>query len=72
MQIYEYPLRNGQAPKKCVLALGFFDGVHIAHRKLLLEAKKVANERGLEFGIFTFKSTGEIKVSTSKEFISLK
>jgi riboflavin kinase/FMN adenylyltransferase len=66
MQIYEYPLRNGQAPKKCVLALGFFDGVHIAHRKLLLEARKIANERGLEFGIFTFKSTGEIKSNSLK------
>ena len=61
MRIYEYPLINGQTPKKCVLALGFFDGVHIAHRNLISKAKEIADERGLEFGIFTFKSSGKIK-----------
>ena len=61
MRIYEYPLENLEAPKKCVLALGFFDGVHIAHRSLISEAKRLAEARGLEFGIFTFKSSGRIK-----------
>ena len=58
MQIYEYPgenIVNGE----CVLALGFFDGVHIAHRDLILTAKRTAEELGLPIGIFTFR--GDIK-----------
>ncbi len=44
-----------------MLALGFFDGVHIAHRDLLNEARRIAAERSLPFGIFTFGSAGAIK-----------
>lgn len=60
MLIYEYPGEN-RISGECVLALGFFDGVHIAHRDLILTAKAVAKERGLSFGIFTFHSGGIIK-----------
>ena len=58
MQIYEYPGEN-RIDGKCVLALGFFDGVHIAHRDLIKTARKIAEEKGLPLGIFTF--TGDVK-----------
>ena len=29
------------------MALGYFDGVHIGHQKVILEAKKQAEEKGL-------------------------
>lgn len=36
------------SPKNCVLALGFFDGVHIAHRALIQDAKALAARLGAE------------------------
>ncbi|MBR4836619.1 MAG: bifunctional riboflavin kinase/FAD synthetase, partial [Clostridia bacterium] len=35
MVIYHYPFKEKENIPKCVLALGFFDGVHIAHRDLI-------------------------------------
>lgn len=61
MVIYEYPASEKLNIPECVLALGFFDGVHIAHRDLLGEAKAIAERKGLKFGVFTFKSSGGIK-----------
>ena len=43
----------------CVMALGFFDGVHLAHRELLKTAAKAAKERGLPFAVYTFSSEGD-------------
>lgn len=37
-----------------VMALGFFDGVHRGHQKVILEAKKKAMELGLESSVMTF------------------
>lgn len=61
MEIYEYPKTQGNLPRECLLALGFFDGVHIAHRDLLRRAKEIALSSELPFGVFTFKSAGRIK-----------
>lgn len=66
MTIYEYPLISEKKPKECVLALGFFDGVHIAHRALLKRAREIANKKGLPFGVFTFKSAGNLKNSSAR------
>ena len=38
----------------CVAALGFFDGVHAAHRALINEAKATADKLNLPLAIFTF------------------
>ena len=46
-------------PEGAVYALGFFDGVHIAHRALIAEAKRQADALRLPLGIFTFSSEGE-------------
>lgn len=66
MTIYQYPTEQKTNINSCVLALGFFDGVHIAHRDLLSRAREVARERGLSFGIFTFGSSGNIKADTRR------
>lgn len=50
----------------CVLALGFFDGVHIAHRELISEAVRRARELGIPAGVFTFSSEGGIKSGTPR------
>lgn len=38
----------------CLIALGFFDGVHIGHRHLLQTAKKIAKRKKLTFAVMTF------------------
>lgn len=40
--------------KPCVLALGFFDGVHIGHRRVINEAKYIAKKRNLKLAVLTF------------------
>ncbi|WP_096189079.1 bifunctional riboflavin kinase/FAD synthetase [Evansella halocellulosilytica] len=37
-----------------VLALGFFDGVHKGHQKVIVTAKEEANKRGCKAGVMTF------------------
>ena len=68
MIIYQYPNKEKPNIEKCVLALGFFDGVHIAHRDLLNRAKEIARADGIAFGIFTFASSGKIKGKVQRLF----
>ncbi|MFJ7368873.1 adenylyltransferase/cytidyltransferase family protein [Lysinibacillus sp. NPDC098008] len=37
-----------------VMALGFFDGVHLGHQFLLQQAKKIANKKNLKLTVMTF------------------
>ncbi|MFM1651379.1 adenylyltransferase/cytidyltransferase family protein [Brevibacillus sp. B_LB10_24] len=37
-----------------VMALGFFDGVHLGHQSLLQQAKAIAKKKGLKFTVMTF------------------
>ena len=41
--------------KNLSLALGFFDGVHIAHKKLILKTVEIAKNSGLKSAVITFK-----------------
>lgn len=66
MVIYEYPSKQKLNIQDCVLSLGFFDGVHLAHRDLLRKSAEAAREKGLKFGVFTFKSDGNIKSNTGR------
>lgn len=38
----------------CVLAMGFFDGVHLGHKQLLEKAKQLSLQKGLELSVLTF------------------
>ncbi|WP_125710751.1 FAD synthetase family protein [Lacticaseibacillus porcinae] len=38
----------------CVLALGFFDGVHRGHQHVIKTAKRIAQQRGLPLAVMTF------------------
>ncbi|SDI05504.1 hypothetical protein [Alteribacillus bidgolensis] len=38
----------------CVLALGFFDGVHVGHKEILNMTKKIATVKKLDFSVMTF------------------
>ncbi|WP_342387951.1 FAD synthetase family protein [Salinicoccus bachuensis] len=37
-----------------VMAIGFFDGVHLGHQKLLDEARDLAERKGCKFSVMTF------------------
>lgn len=39
---------------KCVIALGFFDGVHLGHQALLRECRAMANALGVQAAAITF------------------
>lgn len=50
-----------------VVALGFFDGVHLAHRALLSEASAIARKMHLPLTVFTFSgNSGQIKSGAKK------
>lgn len=51
--------------KKAVVALGYFDSVHKGHRKVIEEARKLADAKGCELAVFTFK--GNLKAMLSGE-----
>ena len=41
--------------RKGVLAIGNFDGIHLGHQKVIIDAKKKAEKNKLPFGIMTFE-----------------
>lgn len=50
---HPYPA-EGIYPHDLVLALGFFDGVHLGHQEVIKEAKLAAQARGLPLAVMTF------------------
>ncbi|NEU35888.1 adenylyltransferase/cytidyltransferase family protein, partial [bacterium LRH843] len=36
------------------MALGYFDGVHLGHQKVIGTAKQIAEEKGLTLAVMTF------------------
>lgn len=54
MEIITYVPGQVCAPTDTVIALGFFDGVHLGHRALLALAAEKAKKLGLPLGVFTF------------------
>lgn len=49
-----YPVKEKITDKKIVLALGFFDGVHLGHQHLIRVAKKRAEQKNLPLVVMTF------------------
>lgn len=56
-------------PKPCVVALGFFDGVHIGHQQVIKEAKKVAEEQELPLMIMSFFPHPKEVLSNGKKIV---
>ena len=65
MRIYEYEKYVGDEGK-CVLAIGFFDGVHVAHRALISRAVNIGRQLSLPIGVFTFSPKSNIKKSSTR------
>ena len=61
MNIYEYTPGKATGLRDAVIALGFFDGVHIAHRELIQKTVEIAKRENLSPTVFTFTAEGAIK-----------
>lgn len=66
----------GKEKRKCVLALGYFDGVHVGHKAVVGAAKALAEKLGVSAGVFTFagdisgrfgKGSGAIYTAAERE-----
>ena len=57
--------------KKRVLALGFFDGIHIGHRYLLQKAKALAEKSGSKMTVVTFNDSFLTNLGKSEKEIFL-
>lgn len=55
-----------------VMAVGFFDGVHLGHQSLLQQAKAIAKKEGLKFTVMTFDPHPHeiIKQETDRRYIT--
>ena len=62
--------RTAIGSRGCAIALGFFDGVHLAHRELISRAQALARERNLLSAVFTFPSENEGIKSGAKRIYS--
>jgi riboflavin kinase/FMN adenylyltransferase len=51
----------------CAVALGNFDGVHIGHQELILNAVKTAQKHGIKSAVFTFSNHPKGLMPASKE-----
>ena len=40
--------------RNSALAIGNFDGVHLGHKKVFQNTKKIAKRKGIKFGVLTF------------------
>jgi riboflavin kinase/FMN adenylyltransferase len=57
LEVYHltHPLKGSLYPREPhVMALGFFDGVHLGHQSLLMQTKKIAEKNNLKFTAMTF------------------
>ena len=59
MQVIRYEPNMPPIGLACAVALGFFDGVHLAHRRLIEKTIQTAKENGLASAVFTFVSEAE-------------
>jgi riboflavin kinase/FMN adenylyltransferase len=49
-----YPLPHDLEPAPCAIAIGYFDGVHIGHRRVVQKAIDVAKANGWKSAVMTF------------------
>ncbi|MFC5588698.1 cytidyltransferase [Sporosarcina soli] len=56
MEIFYIKTANfpSKIPDETVLALGFFDGVHLGHQQLITKAKEISTRKKLQLAVMTF------------------
>ena len=66
MQIIRYKYPEQIKLDSSVIALGFFDGVHLAHRALIKRCIEIAGELGATPALLTFDNDGGLKSEASR------
>ncbi|MFD2443566.1 bifunctional riboflavin kinase/FAD synthetase [Bacillus sp. CGMCC 1.16607] len=64
----QHPHQISQMPPLSV-ALGFFDGVHLGHQRVILEAKNEANKLGIKSGVMTFDPHPSVVLGKSEKHV---
>ncbi|MBN2909373.1 bifunctional riboflavin kinase/FAD synthetase [Polycladomyces sp. WAk] len=64
----QYPLHSNQPVPPVALAIGYFDGVHRGHQAVIRQARRMAQERGIQTAVMTFhphprEVLGRVKMS---------
>lgn len=59
IDIETFHLTHSQSPfflrmEPCIMALGFFDGVHLGHQKVIRTARQIAREKKVKLAVMTF------------------
>ncbi|UQS86511.1 riboflavin biosynthesis protein RibF [Nicoliella spurrieriana] len=56
MEIFNihHPMNNLQFNDPVVLAMGFFDGVHLGHQGVIKRAREIAKDRGVKLAVLTY------------------
>jgi riboflavin kinase / FMN adenylyltransferase len=49
-----YPLQSYEPVPPVALAIGYFDGVHLGHQAVIRQARRMAQERGIQTAVMTF------------------
>jgi riboflavin kinase / FMN adenylyltransferase len=63
---FPHQLKKNEIPPLAI-ALGYFDGVHLGHQKVILEAKRSAIEKGLKSAVMTFDPHPSVILKKSNE-----
>ena len=66
MKIFQNNLLN---LKNVVLILGFFDGIHLGHRKVIASAVSYAKEHNLKSVLYTFKQSPAEVLNNKADYI---
>lgn len=54
-----------------VMALGYFDGLHVGHQKVIMTAKRIADQLGYKSAIMTFYPHPSVVLGKSKAHVEL-
>jgi riboflavin kinase / FMN adenylyltransferase len=65
-----HPPERQQSKEKQVMALGFFDGVHYGHQKVIRTAKMLAEEKGIKSAVMTFHPHPSVVLNKNKKDIA--
>lgn len=63
-----YPWNKKITNQGVVLALGFFDGLHLGHQQLIKDAKKIALKKKLPLMVMTFEQHPQVILNPKKSF----
>ncbi|QED47588.1 bifunctional riboflavin kinase/FAD synthetase [Cytobacillus dafuensis] len=65
---HPHQMKSNENPE-LAMALGYFDGVHLGHQKVILQAKAVAEEKGYKSAVMTFDPHPSVVLGKSERHV---